>query len=70
MSMQDMKEHGVFSWNELMTNDMPAAKKFYREALGWVTEDRGVYYYDHHHHHHHFQHSKAKKLIVVPCILE
>lgn len=35
MSVQTVKEHGVFSWNELMTTDMPAAKKFYREALGW-----------------------------------
>lgn len=40
MSMQAIKEHGVFSWNELMTNDMPAAKKFYREALGWDLQDQ------------------------------
>lgn len=39
MSMQTVKEHGVFSWNELMTTDMPAAKKFYREALGWELQD-------------------------------
>jgi len=39
MSMQAIKEHGVFSWNELMTTDMPAAKKFYREALGWELQD-------------------------------
>jgi len=39
MSMQTIKEHGVFSWNELMTTDMPAAKKFYREALGWELQD-------------------------------
>jgi predicted enzyme related to lactoylglutathione lyase len=39
MSMQTVKEHGVFSWNELMTSDMPAAKKFYREALGWELQD-------------------------------
>jgi len=40
MSMQAIKEHGVFSWNELMTTDMPAAKKFYREALGWELQDQ------------------------------
>jgi hypothetical protein len=39
MGMQTVKEHGVFSWNELMTTDMPAAKKFYREALGWELQD-------------------------------
>lgn len=42
MSMQDMKEHGVFSWNELMTTDMPAAKKFYSEALGWELQDMNM----------------------------
>jgi predicted enzyme related to lactoylglutathione lyase len=39
MSLQTMKEHGVFSWNELVTTDVPAAKKFYREALGWDLND-------------------------------
>jgi predicted enzyme related to lactoylglutathione lyase len=39
MSMQTVKEHGVFSWNELMTTDISAAKKFYREALGWELQD-------------------------------
>lgn len=34
-----MKQHGSFSWNELMTTDMDAAKRFYREALGWELED-------------------------------
>lgn len=34
---QDMlKTHGVFSWNELMTTDVPGAKKFYSELLGWT----------------------------------
>lgn len=28
MSLQAMKEHGVFSWNELVTTDVPAAKTF------------------------------------------
>ena len=39
MSMQIAKEHGVFSWNELMTTDMPAAKKFYHGTLGWELQD-------------------------------
>jgi len=39
MSMQTVKEHGVFSWNELVTTNVPAAKAFYREALGWVLQD-------------------------------
>jgi len=36
---QPLKEHGVFSWNELVTTNVPAAKKFYHEALGWKLED-------------------------------
>jgi hypothetical protein len=39
MSMQTQKEHGVFSWNELATTDMAAAKKFYKDALGWNLRD-------------------------------
>lgn len=39
MSMTTIKEHGVFSWNELMTTDVPAAKEFYRKALGWELQD-------------------------------
>ncbi len=27
--------HGAFSWNELITNDVEGAKKFYGELLGW-----------------------------------
>ena len=42
MSMQSLKEHGVFSWNELMTNNVTAAKTFYREALGWDLQDMGI----------------------------
>jgi hypothetical protein len=34
-----MKQHGMFSWNELMTTDVPAAKAFYRAALGWDLQD-------------------------------
>ncbi|HFD11695.1 MAG TPA: VOC family protein [Crenotrichaceae bacterium] len=34
-----MKQHGAFSWNELMTTDVAAAKEFYRQLLGWTLED-------------------------------
>jgi predicted enzyme related to lactoylglutathione lyase len=33
------KQQGAFSWCELMTTDVDAAKKFYTELLGWETED-------------------------------
>ncbi len=34
-----MKQHGAFSWNELMTTDVAGAKIFYGELLGWDMED-------------------------------
>ena len=37
--MLDLKTQGVFSWNELLTSDVEAAKKFYTELIGWATED-------------------------------
>jgi predicted enzyme related to lactoylglutathione lyase len=33
------KTHGDFSWTELMTRDVEAAKKFYAELLGWSMEE-------------------------------
>lgn len=39
MDQQAMKQHGAFSWNELMTTDVPAAKKFYKELFGWNWQD-------------------------------
>jgi predicted enzyme related to lactoylglutathione lyase len=30
-----MAEHGTFYWNELMTRDAEAAKRFYAETIGW-----------------------------------
>ena len=33
------KQQGAFSWNELMTTDVEAAKQFYTKLLGWTTED-------------------------------
>ncbi|MHB8859886.1 MAG: VOC family protein [Thermoleophilia bacterium] len=35
----DLKTQGVFSWNELLTKDPEAAKKFYTEVIGWTAED-------------------------------
>ena len=38
--MQDpYKQHGAFSWFELMTPDVEGAKKFYTQLFGWETED-------------------------------
>jgi len=34
-----VKQHGAFSWNELMTTDVDAAKIFYGELFGWTLED-------------------------------
>jgi len=31
--------HGAFSWTELITNDVPAARKFYGALLGWQFKD-------------------------------
>jgi len=31
--------HGAFSWNELMTTDVPAARAFYGKLFGWKIED-------------------------------
>jgi len=34
-----MKMHGAFSWNELNTHNINAAKAFYGEFLGWTIDD-------------------------------
>jgi len=39
MSQDAMKQHGAFSWNELSTPDVEAAKGFYGELLGWQFQD-------------------------------
>ncbi len=39
MDKQAMKQHGAFSWNELMTNDLAGAKAFYGELFGWNMHD-------------------------------
>ena len=33
---------GLFGWNELITSDIEAAKKFYGEVFGWTTETMTV----------------------------
>jgi predicted enzyme related to lactoylglutathione lyase len=33
------KDHGAFSWFELMTSDPGAAKEFYTKLFGWSFED-------------------------------
>ncbi len=38
-----MKQHGAFSWNELMTTDVSAAKAFYGDLFGWALEDLKTY---------------------------
>lgn len=36
--------HGVFSWNELITTDLESAKQFYAELLGWTfTETKTIF---------------------------
>ena len=34
-----LMRHGAFSWFELMTSDVQAAKKFYSELFGWTTQE-------------------------------
>ena len=40
--MDAFKQHGAFSWSELMTTDVDAAKKFYAELLGWELEEMNM----------------------------
>jgi len=40
MTMHDaLMKHGAFSWNELMTPDVDAARSFYGTLFGWTFED-------------------------------
>ncbi|WP_126456822.1 VOC family protein [Sulfuriflexus mobilis] len=39
MDQQTMRQHGAFSWNELMTTDVPAAKAFYGQLFDWDMQD-------------------------------
>jgi len=36
---QQFKQHGAFSWCELMTTDAGKAKAFYTRLFGWDTEE-------------------------------
>ena len=36
----DAFRHGAFSWCELLTTDVEAAKSFYSELFGWLEADR------------------------------
>jgi predicted enzyme related to lactoylglutathione lyase len=37
--MDVYKTHGAFSWSELMTTDVEAAKGFYSQLFGWSARD-------------------------------
>jgi predicted enzyme related to lactoylglutathione lyase len=40
IAMDDQfQQHGAFSWSELLTTDIAAAKKFYSGLFGWEMED-------------------------------
>lgn len=40
----NLKKHGIFSLNELITTDLSSAKDFYGELLGWMfTETKTIY---------------------------
>lgn len=39
MTTHTTHEHGSFSWTDLATNDVAAAKKFYGELFGWTFDD-------------------------------
>lgn len=41
MDFEMAKRIGAFSWNELMTTDVEAAKAFYGELFGWRLKDMG-----------------------------
>jgi predicted enzyme related to lactoylglutathione lyase len=36
------KQHGAFSWFELMTTDTAGAKEFYSKLFGWETEEMSM----------------------------
>lgn len=38
----EMPAHGAFCWNELVTRDLEAAKKFYSELIGWEIVDSSM----------------------------
>ncbi len=42
------KQHGAFSWSELLVDDVESAISFYTEVIGWEIEEmempQGIYY--------------------------
>jgi len=45
--MDVFQTHGAISWQELMVDDLDAAKKFYGEVFGWTLEDAQMEGMDH-----------------------
>jgi uncharacterized protein len=39
---EQFKQHGAFSWCELMTTDVDAAKTFYTKLFGWESEAMSI----------------------------
>lgn len=39
---EQFKQHGAFSWCELMTTDAEKAKAFYTKLFGWDTEEMSM----------------------------
>jgi uncharacterized protein len=39
---EQFKQHGAFSWCELMTTDVEAAKAFYTKLFGWDSEAMSI----------------------------
>ena len=39
---EQFTQHGAFSWCELMTTDVNAAKAFYTQLFGWDTEEMSM----------------------------
>ncbi|MEH6473032.1 MAG: VOC family protein [Halopseudomonas sp.] len=35
-------QHGAFSWSELMTDDVEAAKTYYQTVIGWEIEEKDM----------------------------
>ncbi len=36
---EGFKQHGAFSWCDLLTTDVAGAKKFYTQLFGWTAEE-------------------------------
>jgi predicted enzyme related to lactoylglutathione lyase len=38
----EMLQHGVIGWNELLTSDVEGAQSFYTQVFGWTAEDMSM----------------------------